>query len=97
MPLFTLFLLKNGQTVLKFLSKPILLLLKFKNINYLIRLKGEIERLEVEYNENLSKEQARYNLEINKLNDQIFENEVIQKTLEKEVCYFIFLEYVIYI
>lgn len=52
-------------------------------------MKGEIERLEVEYNENLSKEQARYNLEINKLNDQIFENEVIQKTLEKEVRYFI--------
>lgn len=53
------------------------------------RLKGEVERLEVEYNENISKEQAKYNMEINKLKDQIFENDVIQKTLEKEVCYFI--------
>lgn len=53
------------------------------------RLKGEVERLEVEYNENINKEQAKYNMEINKLKDQIFENDVIQKTLEKEVCYFI--------
>lgn len=52
----------------------------------MIRLKGEIERLEVEYNENISKEQAKYNLDTNKLKDQIFENEVIQKSLEKEVC-----------
>jgi len=51
-------------------------------------LKGEIERLEVEYNENISKEQAKYNLDTNKLKDQIFENEVIQKSLEKEVCFF---------
>ncbi|XP_025194244.1 serine/threonine-protein kinase Genghis Khan isoform X2 [Melanaphis sacchari] len=50
----------------------------------IIRLKGEIERLEVEYNENISKEQAKYNLDTNKLKDQIFENEVIQKSLEKE-------------
>lgn len=54
----------------------------------MIRLKGEIERLEVEYNENISKEQAKYNLDTNKLKDQIFENEVIQKSLEKEVCLF---------
>lgn len=54
-----------------------------------VRLKGEVERLEVEYNENISKEQAKYNMEINKLKDQIFENDVIQKTLEKEVCYFV--------
>lgn len=58
-------------------------------------MKGEIERLEVEYNENITKEQAKYNMDINKLKDQIFENEVIQKTLEKEVfmlCwYFIWL------
>lgn len=51
-------------------------------------MKGEIERLEVEYNENISKEQAKYNLDTNKLKDQIFENEVIQKSLEKEVCFF---------
>lgn len=51
-------------------------------------MKGEIERLEVEYNENISKEQAKYNLDTNKLKDQIFENEVIQKSLEKEVCLF---------
>lgn len=58
-------------------------------IHYLFsRLKGEIERLEVEYNENISKEQAKYNLETNKLKDQIFENEVIQKSLEKDVCYY---------
>lgn len=60
---------------------------------FLTRLKGEIERLEVEYNENISKEQSKYNLEINKLKDQIFENEVIQKTLEKEVNYFILTFY----
>lgn len=54
----------------------------------MFRLKGEIERLEVEYNENISKEQAKYNLDTNKLKDQIFENEVIQKSLEKEVCLF---------
>lgn len=53
------------------------------------RLKGEIERLEVEYNENISKEQTKYNLETNKLKDQIFENEVIQNALEKEVCHLI--------
>lgn len=58
-----------------------------KDLNYFISLKGEIERLEVEYNENISKEQAKYNLETNKLKDQIFENEVVQKSLEKEVCY----------
>lgn len=49
-------------------------------------LKSEIERLEVEYNENISKEQAKYNSETNKLKGQIFENEVTQKALEKEVC-----------
>lgn len=54
-------------------------------------MKGEIERLEVEYNENISKEQTKYNLETNKLKDQIFENEVIQNTLEKEVCHLIFI------
>lgn len=52
-------------------------------------MKGEIERLEVEYNENISKEQAKYNLETNKLKDQLFENEVVQKTLEKEVRFFL--------
>lgn len=51
-------------------------------------MKGEIERLEVEYNENISKEQTKYNLDMNKLKDQIFENEVIQKSLEKEVCFY---------
>lgn len=54
-------------------------------------MKGEIERLEVEYNENISKEQTRYNLETNKLKDQIFENEVIQNALEKEVCHLIYI------
>lgn len=54
-------------------------------------MKGEIERLEVEYNENISKEQAKYNLDINKLKDQIFENEVIHKSLEKEVFLYIHL------
>lgn len=43
--------------------------------------------MEVEYNENISKEQSKYNLEIKKLKDQIFENDIIQKTLEKEVSY----------
>lgn len=52
-------------------------------------MKAEIERLEVEYNENISKEQAKYNMETNKLKDKIFENEVNQKTLEKEVSYLI--------
>lgn len=64
------------------------LIYKLIYIKLLIRLKGEIERLEVEYNENISKEQAKYNLDTNKLKDQIFENEVIQKSLEKEVCFF---------
>jgi hypothetical protein len=54
-------------------------------------LKAEIERLELEYNENISKEQAKYNMETNKLKDQIFENEVNQKTLEKEVSYLIYI------
>lgn len=57
----------------------------YENHIYLTRLKGEIERLEVEYNETISKEQAKYNLDTKKLKDQIFENEVVQKTLEKEV------------
>lgn len=66
------------------------LIYKLIYMKLLIRLKGEIERLEVEYNENISKEQAKYNLDTNKLKDQIFENEVIQKSLEKEVS-FVFL------
>lgn len=56
-------------------------------------MKGEIERLEVEYNENISKEQAKYNMETNKLKDQIFENEVNQKAWENEVSFFIELKY----
>lgn len=55
---------------------------------YFLRLKAEIERLVVEFNENICKEEQKYNLDTNKLKDQIFEHEVIQKTLEKEVCYF---------
>lgn len=59
-------------------------------------MKGEIERLEVEYNENICKEQAKYNLDTNKLKDQIFENEVIQKALEKDVSYCIDYKSLIY-
>ncbi|XP_050527294.1 serine/threonine-protein kinase Genghis Khan [Daktulosphaira vitifoliae] len=52
-----------------------------KALQEINRLKNEIERLELQYNENINKEQAKYNMETSKLKDRLFENEA---KLEKE-------------
>ncbi|BES88698.1 serine threonine-protein kinase [Nesidiocoris tenuis] len=49
------------------------------------RLKGEVERLEVQYKESLQQQQTRYNLEITALRDQLQEAETTRDHLQREV------------
>ena len=51
----------------------------------IVRLKAEVEKLEVQYNESLSQQQSRYNLEIASLRDQLQEAESRREALEREV------------
>ncbi|XP_076375984.1 serine/threonine-protein kinase gek isoform X3 [Megalopta genalis] len=49
------------------------------------RLKAEVEKLEVQYNENLNQQQSRFNLEIRSLQEQLHEAEARRDLLEREV------------
>ncbi|KAK2586007.1 hypothetical protein KPH14_010577 [Odynerus spinipes] len=49
------------------------------------RLKAEVEKLEVQYNENLNQQQSRFNLEIRSLQEQLHEGEARRELLEREV------------
>ncbi|XP_046836428.1 serine/threonine-protein kinase Genghis Khan isoform X2 [Vespa crabro] len=49
------------------------------------RLKAEVEKLEVQYNENLNQQQSRFNLEIRSLQEQLHEGEGRRELLEREV------------
>ncbi|XP_012530342.1 serine/threonine-protein kinase Genghis Khan isoform X1 [Monomorium pharaonis] len=49
------------------------------------RLKAEVEKLEVQYNENLTQQQGRFNLEIRSLQEQLHEAETRRELLEREV------------
>ncbi|XP_035728613.1 serine/threonine-protein kinase Genghis Khan-like isoform X2 [Vespa mandarinia] len=49
------------------------------------RLKAEVEKLEVQYNENLNQQQSRFNLEIRSLQEQLHEGETRRELLEREV------------
>lgn len=53
------------------------------NFNY--RLKAELERLKVQYSENLTQQQSRYNLEISSLRDQLQEEQSRREILEREI------------
>lgn len=48
-------------------------------------MKAEVEKLEVQYNESLTQQQSRYNLEINSLRDQLQEEQSRREILEREV------------
>jgi serine/threonine-protein kinase MRCK len=50
-----------------------------------LRLKAELEKLEVQYNESLTQQQARYNLELSSLREQLHEAESHRELLEREV------------
>ncbi|XP_053972782.1 serine/threonine-protein kinase Genghis Khan isoform X2 [Hylaeus anthracinus] len=49
------------------------------------RLKAEVEKLEVQYNENMNQQQSRFNLEIRSLQEQLHETETRRDLLEREV------------
>lgn len=49
------------------------------------RLKAEVEKLEVQYNENLTQQQGRFNLEIRSLQEQLHEADTRRELLEREV------------
>ncbi|XP_019696393.1 serine/threonine-protein kinase Genghis Khan isoform X3 [Harpegnathos saltator] len=49
------------------------------------RLKAEVEKLEVQYNENLTQQQGRFNLDIRSLQEQLHEGETRRELLEREV------------
>lgn len=49
------------------------------------RLKAEVEKLEVQYNENLNQQQGRFTLEIRSLQEQLHEAENRREMLEREV------------
>ncbi|XP_033608922.1 serine/threonine-protein kinase Genghis Khan [Cryptotermes secundus] len=51
----------------------------------IVRLKGEVEKIEVQYNESLAQQQSRYNLELASLRDQLQEAESRRDALEREV------------
>ena len=57
----------------------------------IVRLKAEVEKLEVQYNERLAQQQSRYNLELASLRDQLQEAESRRDTLEREVRIFIYI------
>nr|CAH7755994.1 unnamed protein product [Callosobruchus chinensis] len=50
-----------------------------------LRLKAELEKLEVQYNESLTQQQARYNMEISSLREQLHEAETHRDLLEREL------------
>lgn len=49
------------------------------------RLNAEVERLDLQYKESLSQQQARYNIEISAIRDQLMEAESRRDFLEREV------------
>ncbi|XP_071556555.1 serine/threonine-protein kinase Genghis Khan isoform X2 [Temnothorax nylanderi] len=49
------------------------------------RLKAEVEKLEVQYNENLTQQQGRFNLDIRSLQEQLHEADARRELLEREV------------
>lgn len=49
------------------------------------RLKAEVEKLDVQYNENLAQQQSRMNLEIRSLQEQLHEAETRREFLEREL------------
>nr|CAD7392372.1 unnamed protein product [Timema cristinae] len=49
------------------------------------RLKGEVERLEVQYSESITQQQSRYNMECAGLRDQLQDSEARRQVLEREV------------
>ncbi|KAE8752370.1 hypothetical protein FOCC_FOCC000842 [Frankliniella occidentalis] len=52
------------------------------------RLKAEVEKIEVQYNEDLNQQQTRYNLEICSLREQLQESDNTREVLEREVAVF---------
>ncbi|XP_050303766.1 serine/threonine-protein kinase Genghis Khan isoform X2 [Anthonomus grandis grandis] len=50
-----------------------------------LRLKAELEKLEVQYNESLTQQQTRYNLELSSLREQLQEAETHRDLLEREL------------
>ncbi|KAL1517229.1 hypothetical protein ABEB36_001021 [Hypothenemus hampei] len=50
-----------------------------------LRLKAELEKLEVQYNESLTQQQTRYNLELTSLREQLQEAESHRDLLEREL------------
>lgn len=57
----------------------------------IIRLKTEVEKLEVQYTESLAQQQSRYNLELASLRDQLQEAESRRDALEREVRIYVLL------
>ncbi|XP_073988373.1 serine/threonine-protein kinase gek [Rhodnius prolixus] len=49
------------------------------------RLKGEVEKLEVQYKESLQQQQARFNLEMSALREQLHEADLARDVLQREV------------
>lgn len=49
------------------------------------RLKAEVEKLEVQYNESIQQQQSRFNLECSSLRDQLQESDSRREALEREV------------
>ncbi|XP_019870807.1 serine/threonine-protein kinase Genghis Khan isoform X2 [Aethina tumida] len=49
-----------------------------------LRLKAELEKLEVQYNESLTQQQARFNMELTSLREQLSEAESHRELLERE-------------
>ncbi|XP_011311013.1 serine/threonine-protein kinase MRCK beta isoform X2 [Fopius arisanus] len=49
------------------------------------RLKAEVEKLEVQYNENLNQQQGRHNVEMRSLQEQLHEAEGHRELLEREI------------
>ncbi|KAK0161975.1 hypothetical protein PV327_008366 [Microctonus hyperodae] len=49
------------------------------------RLKAEVEKLEVQYNENLNQQQSRYNVELRSLQEQLHEADARRELSEREV------------
>lgn len=50
-----------------------------------LRLKAELEKLEVQYNESLTQQQTRYNMELSSLREQLHEAESHRDLIEREV------------
>lgn len=65
-----------------------------------LRLKSEVERLEVQYKESLAQQQARFSNELSALREQLQEAEATRDHLQREVLilsrYFLYLHEIIY-